>query len=78
MAYLREASKSYFKITKGYALKWLINVFSNNQILKCLRNVYYHKILKEYGKAFGIFCSNEKNVDGIHVINHKHQTFELI
>ena len=57
MAYLREASESYFKITKGYALKWLINVFSNNQILKCQRNVCYHKILKEYGKAFGIFRS---------------------
>ena len=50
MAYLREASERYFKITKGYALEWLINVFSNNQLLKYLRNIYYHKIPKEYGK----------------------------
>ena len=50
MAYLREASESYFKITKGYALKWLINVFSNNQILKRLRNEYYHTNSKRIWK----------------------------
>ena len=57
MAYLREASERYFKITKGYALEWLINVFSNNQLLKLLRNEYHNKILKEYGKEFETFRS---------------------
>ena len=62
MAYLREASEWYFKITKGYALEWLINVFSNNQllILKRLRIVYHLKFQENIDKNLEYFVLLEK------------------
>ena len=62
MAYLREASERYFKITKGYALEWLINVFSNNQllILKRPRNVYYLKFQENVEKNLEYFVQMDR------------------
>ena len=60
MAYLREASERYFKITKGYALEWLINVFSNNQLLKRPRNVYYLKFQENVEKNLEYFVQMDR------------------
>ena len=60
MAYLREASERYFKITKGYALEWLINVFSNNQLLKRPRNVYYLKFQENIEKNLEYFVQMDR------------------